>query len=258
LPVPSHWKEVTLQNVWFRYSERGVWSAQGIDLTLEQGKFYGFVGRSGAGKTTLVNILLGLLEPSRGSVLINGRKLDDFSISSWQKLFGYVPQDAFILDGTILENITFGDGDLDKARLDESIKQAQLTEVVRALSKGVDTQVGERGRQLSGGQAQRLAIARALYRRPEILFLDEATSALDGITETELYEGIVDLRGHVTAFIIAHRVTTLRHCDRIFVLDQGQIAASGTYDELLKQSEIFRGLAAQAEKPSEEPLPATV
>jgi len=246
VPVPVDWRNLVLDSVWFRYSEGANWSLKGISIELERGKFYGFVGRSGAGKTTLVNLLLGLIEPTQGAVYLDDKSFDGISVSDWQRRFGYVPQDPFIIDRTVRENVTFGEA-ADEARVHQVLGEARLETFVGRLEKGLDTNVGERGRRLSGGQAQRLAIARAMFKNPDILFLDEATSALDSITEAEFHDVLDGLRGKLTALIIAHRVTTLRRCDRIFVLDAGSIVDSGTYDELLERSEIFRRLAAQVD-----------
>jgi ABC-type multidrug transport system fused ATPase/permease subunit len=247
--VPADWRRLSLADVSFRYPKAGSWSLQDATIELERGKSYGFVGRSGAGKTTLVNLLLGLIEPTRGAVCVDGRPLPEFRLSSWHRKFGYVPQDAFLFDDSLRENIRFGSNGSDEVRLRAAIDAAQLGSLVDRLATGLDSRVGERGREISGGQSQRVAIARALYRRPEILFLDEATSALDSVTEAAIYDAIEAMRGESLALIVAHRVSTLRRCDRIFVLERGRIVESGTYQELLARSELFRALAAQSEQP---------
>jgi ABC-type multidrug transport system fused ATPase/permease subunit len=247
VPVPANWRKLIIESVWFRYKPDAAWSLKDVNVELERGKFYGFVGRSGSGKTTLVNMLLGLIEPTRGVVRLDDKSFDGISISDWQRHFGYVPQDPFIIDQTLRENVTFGET-ADDERVHKVLDAARLKAFVSGLESGLDTKVGERGRRLSGGQVQRLAIARALFKEPDILFLDEATSALDSITETEFHDSIDALRGELTALIIAHRVTTLLRCDRIFVLDSGTIVESGTYEELLDRSEIFRRLAAQVDE----------
>jgi ABC-type multidrug transport system fused ATPase/permease subunit len=193
--------------------------------------------------------LLGLIEPTRGAVCVDGRPLPEFRLSSWHRKFGYVPQDAFLFDDSLRENVRFGSIESDEVRLRAAIDAAQLGSLVDRLATGLDSRVGERGREISGGQSQRVAIARALYRRPEILFLDEATSALDSVTEAAIYDAIEAMRGESLALIVAHRVSTLRRCDRIFVLERGRIVESGTYQELLARSELFRALAAQSEQP---------
>jgi ATP-binding cassette subfamily C protein len=238
----------------FRYPEAADRSLENASLSLERGKFYGFVGQSGAGKSTLANLLLGLIGPTRGAISIDGRPLAEFAIADWRRRFGYVPQDAFILDATLRDNITFGEP-ADDARVQDAIARAGLADVVARLDGGLDTVLGERGRRFSGGQAQRVAIARALFRKPEILFFDEATSALDSVTEAEIHLAIESLRGEAMAIMIAHRISSLRRCDLIFMLDGGRIVESGTYDELLARSEPFRRLAAQGDDVT--PLPAT-
>jgi ABC-type multidrug transport system fused ATPase/permease subunit len=248
-PVPPQWKRLSLQEVSFRYPGSQSWSLQGATITLEHGKSYGFVGPSGAGKSTLVNLLLGLIEPTCGTVRVDNEDLSRILITDWHRGFGYVPQDPFIFDASLRDNIVFGEKS-DDVRVSEVIDQVRLTGVAAHLPAGLDTLLGERGRRLSGGQVQRVAIARALFRRPDILFLDEATSALDSITESEIYSTIDDLRGNVTTLMIAHRVTSLRHCDRIFVLDQGHVIDSGTFDDLMVRSKLFRRLAAQEDEPA--------
>jgi ABC-type multidrug transport system fused ATPase/permease subunit len=246
VPVPSQWKRLSLQEVSFRYPGSESWSLEGVTIILERGRSYGFVGRSGAGKSTLVNLLLGLIEPACGTVRVDDEDLSRILITDWHRRFGYVPQDPFIFDVSLRDNIVFGENS-DHERVLEVIDQVRLTSVAAELPAGLDTLLGERGRRLSGGQAQRVAIARALFRRPDILFLDEATSALDSITESEIYSAIDRLRGNVMALMIAHRVTSLRRCDQIFVLDQGRIIDSGTFDDLMVRSKLFRRLAAQDE-----------
>jgi ATP-binding cassette, subfamily B, bacterial PglK len=248
-PVPPQWKCLSLQEVSFRYPGSESWSLEGATITLERGKSYGFVGRSGAGKSTLVNLLLGLIEPACGAVWVDDEDLSRISITDWHRRFGYVPQDPFIFDVSLRDNIVFGENS-NHERVLEVIDQVRLVSVVADLPAGLDTLLGERGRRLSGGQAQRVAIARALFRRPDILFLDEATSALDSITESEIYSTVDDLRGNVTVLMIAHRVTSLRRCDRIFVLHQGRIIDSGTFDDLMVRSKLFRRLAAQDDEPA--------
>ncbi len=241
---PAQWHSLELRDASFQYPGASRAGLNGVRLQLERGRFYGFVGRSGAGKTTLVNLLLGLLDPTEGQVLVDGVPLQDFAIGDWHRRVGYVPQDAFILDATLRDNITFGEPPSDE-RVLAALARARLSSLVDGLKAGLDTELGERGRRFSGGQAQRVAIARALYKGCDILLLDEATSALDSITEAEIHESLEPLRDHVLALMIAHRVSTLRRCDRIFVLDAGRIVAEGSYEQLMERSELFRALAAQ-------------
>jgi ABC-type multidrug transport system fused ATPase/permease subunit len=213
-----------------------------VELSLNRGGFYGFIGQSGAGKTTLANLLLGLIDPTAGAVRVDEIPLPLLSRTSWQKSFGYVPQDPFILDGTVRENITFGQPASDD-EIWRALRLARLRDVVERLDGKLDARVGENGRQLSGGQVQRLAIARALLRAPDVLFLDEATSALDTLTEAELLGTLSELRGQTTIIMITHRMHALRDCDNIFVLENGRLIAKGTYDELEKNSRQFCELA---------------
>ena len=239
--VPPKWRTLALDKVSFRYPGSKIENLTDVTITLDRGRSYGFVGRSGAGKSTLVNLLLGLIEPASGNVLVDGVPLSTLSLTQWQGRFGYVPQDPFILDASLRTNVAFGE-EADEARVREALTKAHLTSVMERSAAGIDAELGERGRQISGGQAQRLAIARALYKRCDVLLLDEATSALDSITESEVHQSVEELRGEVLVLMIAHRLTTLRGCDIIFVLEDGRIVDSGAYEELAARSDLFRAL----------------
>jgi ABC-type bacteriocin/lantibiotic exporter with double-glycine peptidase domain len=197
---------------------------------------------SGAGKTTLVDVIVGLLVPSEGRVEVDGSALDEDNRAAWQSRIAYVPQNMFLLDSSIAQNIALGipAADINRDRLLEAARLAQLDEFIKTLPAGYDHRVGERGIQLSGGQRQRIGIARALYREATVLVFDEATNALDGLTEQELMATLGSLRGRYTTILIAHRMTTVRSCDIIFELENGKITGSGTYDGLLKSSAVFR------------------
>ncbi|MFJ3056130.1 ABC transporter ATP-binding protein [Herbaspirillum sp. NPDC087042] len=212
-----------------------------LSLRIERGKSIAFVGSSGAGKTTAVDLLLGLLEPGRGQILVDGTPLSHGVARSWRRNFGYVPQTIYLSDDSIRNNIAFGQlpHEIDEARVNAVIEQAQLSSLVARLPDGLDTIVGDRGARLSGGQRQRIGIARALYRNPPILVLDEATSALDNETEREITEAIRALSGDKTVILIAHRLSTIAHCDKIVFLVDGAVKASGTYQELLRDCELF-------------------
>jgi ATP-binding cassette, subfamily B, bacterial PglK len=192
------------------------------------------IGKSGAGKTTLVDVILGLLQPEKGDILADGESIYQ-NIRSWQDLVGYIPQSIFLVDDTVERNIAFGvpNSKIDSAKLERVIKVAQLGELVEQLPNGIKTQVGERGIRLSGGQRQRIGIARALYHEREILVLDEATAALDNETESLISEAINSLAGQKTLIIIAHRLSTVKNCDRIYLLEKGRIVNSGTYQEVV-------------------------
>jgi HlyD family secretion protein len=202
----------------------------------------GIVGVNGSGKTTLVDVIVGLLVPSEGRVEVDGSVLDETSRAAWQSRVAYVPQNIFLLDSSIAQNIALGipAAEINRGRLLEAVRLAQLDEFIKTLPAGCDHRVGERGIQLSGGQRQRIGIARALYRAATVLVLDEATNALDGLTEQELMSTLGCLRGRYTTILIAHRMTTVRSCDIIFELENGKITGSGTYDGLLKSSAVFR------------------
>jgi ABC-type multidrug transport system fused ATPase/permease subunit len=219
----------------------------GVDLTIVRGESVGIVGSSGAGKSTLVDVLLGLLAPSAGRITVDGRDIRT-ALRSWQRHIGYVPQEPFLLDDTLRRNVAFGiaDAEIDDRRVDSALRLAQLADFVATLSDRLDTLLGERGTRLSGGQRQRVAIARALYYEPEVLVFDEATSALDSPTERELIAALEALHGVKTLVVIAHRLTTVRRCDRLAVLRDGRVTAIGSYDELLARDAGFRELAATA------------
>jgi ATP-binding cassette, subfamily B, bacterial PglK len=204
-----------------------------VDLTVRAGEFIGIVGPTGGGKTTLVDLLLGLLTPRVGRVTVDGVDVHDRT-DAWHASLGVVHQDIFLADATLRRNIALGvpDDEIDEGRVREAVELAQLDTFVAALRDGLDTFVGERGVRVSGGQRQRLAIARALYRRPSVLFFDEGTSALDTTTETLLMEGLERLRGERTIIAVAHRLSTVRSCDRVVLIDGGRIVDVGPFDEL--------------------------
>ena len=205
-----------------------------VTFTIQRGQSVGIVGPTGAGKSTLVDVLLGLLPPTTGRVLIDGEPLEGRE-RAWQRQIGYVSQDVYLLDDTLRRNIAFGipDGAIDEARLAAAVAQARLDEVVAALPQKLETVVGENGARLSGGQRQRVAIARALYHDPPVLFFDEATAALDNQTEREVTEAIAAVHGTRTVIAIAHRLSTVKNCDRLIYLRDGKLAGIGTYQELI-------------------------
>jgi ATP-binding cassette subfamily C protein len=218
-----------------------------VGLTIAKGESIGVVGPSGAGKSTLIDLLLGLLEPTAGRITVDGRDIAT-AIRSWRRHIGYVPQEPFILDDTVRRNVAFGvaDAEVDDRRVMAALRMAQLAEVLAGLPRGLDTMLGEHGTRLSGGQRQRVAVARALYHEPEVLIFDEATSALDTPTERELIAALDALRGVKTLIVIAHRLTTVRRCDRLALLRDGRVAAVGPYDDLLARDPGFREMAGAA------------
>lgn len=230
----SFTQAIVLNKVNYAYPEAASNSLTDISLTIKKGESIALIGKSGAGKTTLVDVLLGLLIPQSGDIQVDGLSVYN-SLRSWQNLIGYIPQTIFLTDDTIERNIAFGvtDDKIDRQRLNNAIRSAQLTELVAQLPEGLQTMVGEHGVRLSGGQRQRIGIARALYHEREILVLDEATSALDNETENLISKAIQDLSGTKTMIIIAHRLTTVEHCDRIYEMQKGSIIKCGSYQEVV-------------------------
>ncbi len=240
-----HRGEIRLNDVSFRYAHDRPWALECVSLSIAPQSTVGIVGANGSGKTTLVDLIAGLLVPAAGHVEIEGTALDDDNRAAWQTHVAYVPQNIFLLDAGIAQNIALGIAapDIDRRRLLEAARLAQLDELITALPQGLEHRVGERGVKLSGGQRQRIGIARALYREASVLLLDEATNALDGLTERELMATLGRLRGRYTTVLIAHRMSTVRSCDLIFQLEHGKLIGSGTYDALLRDSEAFRRMA---------------
>jgi ABC-type multidrug transport system fused ATPase/permease subunit len=232
-------QKLSLKNIIYQYPDVSAKAINDISFDIYKGQSIGLIGKSGSGKTTLVDIILGLLYPKSGDI-----QVDDVSIyqnlRAWQNLIGYIPQSIFLTDETIEKNIAFGTPDhlIDQEKLEKAIKSAQLEELIQELPQGLKTEVGERGVRLSGGQRQRVGIARALYHEREILVLDEATSALDNETEQLVNESIKSLSGTKTMIIIAHRLSTVEHCDRLYLLGQGKILKAGTYQEVVVNQEI--------------------
>lgn len=207
-------------------------AVKGISLRISKGESVGIIGGSGSGKTTLIDLLLGLLQPQEGRVLVDEQPISD-NLRSWMDKVAYIPQSAFLLDDTIVANVAFGVVDIDMARVKEALALAQLEAFVSSLPNKENTVVGERGARLSGGQRQRIVVARALYQKRDLLVMDEATAALDSETEQEVVEAVRALRGKVTMIIIAHRLTTLKYCDTIYVLEEGRLVRSGSYQDVV-------------------------
>lgn len=234
---------ITLDNVEFLYPGAARPSLSGLTMEIPKGSVVGFVGPTGAGKTTLVDVVLGLLVPTSGRVLVDDRDLRHHA-GWWRRQVGYVPQDVFLVDDTIRRNVAFGipDSEIDDVAVQRAIEAAQLAQFVESLPARADTVVGERGVRLSGGQRQRIGIARALYHDPSVLVLDEATSSLDNETERYVMDAVDHLRGSRTIMMIAHRMTTVRNCDRLYLLRNGCVVGCGSWEELQRESGDFRRL----------------
>ena len=243
---------LVFSDVTYRYPSADCDSLKSINFTVHAGTSIGIVGLTGGGKTTLVDVMLGLLEPTSGSIFVDGVKISEANKRSWANNIGYVPQRLYLSDATIAANVAFGFSEIDQDRVIDACKKAQLHEFICSkLPKGYDTVVGERGVRLSGGQCQRVGLARAFYRNPKLLILDEATSALDNLTEIEVMEAVNSMASEdVTVIMVAHRLTTVKKCSRILLLNDGRIEADGTYDELVNGSEVFNQMVSrQAQMP---------
>jgi len=245
-PPLSLANQLVLENIHYKYPTAEASALNGLTLEIPANSTIGVVGGTGAGKTTVIDIMLGLLSPAEGEMRVDGTLIDADAVRAWQKTLGYVPQTIFLSDTTVAENIAFGvpRADIDMAAVERAGKMSALHDFVMSeLPQGYDTEVGERGVRLSGGQRQRIGIARALYHDPSTLILDEATSALDNLTEAAVMEAVRNIAGQKTIVMIAHRLSTVRNCDTIFLLRHGQVAAAGTYDELVTNNDEFRRMA---------------
>lgn len=238
----TDFNSLEIKNLCYKYpGERG-FILNGVNLTINKNESIGLVGFSGAGKSTLIDILVGFLDYKVGKIILDGEVLTKSTHNEFKKKIGFVSQNVFLLDASIEENIAFGveEDKIDYEKLNKSIQQSSLEELLKDLPNGLKTQVGERGVQLSGGQIQRIAIARSLYKECEILIFDEATSSLDGITERNILQSINNLQGKKTIIMIAHRLTTLEDCDKIYVLDKGKVDDFGNFKYLSKNNLIFK------------------
>jgi ABC-type multidrug transport system fused ATPase/permease subunit len=240
---------IRLSKITYRYPNAAQPALKSIDLSIPAFSTIGFVGATGSGKTTTVDVILGLLEPQEGTLSIDGRAVTATNRRQWQRAIGYVPQQIYLADASVAANIAFGvdSRGIDQEAVERASKIANLHEfVVSELPQGYATTVGERGVRLSGGQRQRIGIARALYHSPQVLILDEATSALDNLTEQAVMEAVNNLSHDITIILIAHRLSTVRQCDQIYLLERGEVKASGTYEELTANNHQFAAMASRA------------
>jgi ATP-binding cassette, subfamily B, bacterial PglK len=248
---PLEFKQsIRLDNVCFRYSSDGPWVLYDLGLEITKGARVGFVGSTGSGKSTALDLLMGLLQPTEGEFLVDGQSLGKKYARAWQKNIAHVPQAIYLSDSTIAENIAFGVPleSIDMERVRQAAKQAQISDFIENQSEGYNVFVGERGVRLSGGQRQRIGIARAFYKKASLLVFDEATSALDNATERSVIKSLEELSRDITIILIAHRLTTIQHCDIVVELDDGKVVAQGTYEQLCESSPSFQKMTQKMTK----------
>jgi ATP-binding cassette subfamily B protein len=243
-PLAFH-EAIRFDSIRFRYSDKGPWVLDGFNLSIRKGFRVGFVGTTGSGKSTALDLLMALLPPTEGRLLVDGVPVTGTRVRAWQRVIAHVPQHVFLADSSVAENIAFGipPKDIDFERVRQAAAQAQIADFIEERPEGYAAVVGERGIRLSGGQRQRIGIARALYKRASVLIFDEATSALDNATEQRVMGAIENLNRELTIVLIAHRLSTVRRCDLIVELEGGKVTAQGTYEQLLETSPSFRKLA---------------
>jgi len=241
-------KSIELKNIQFTYPGKAEPALRDLTMTIGVNQVIGLVGASGSGKSTAIDILLGLIQPEKGELLIDGEPITKQQLRAWQNSLGFVPQSIFLADSSIRENIAFGLPPelVDEKKVQRAATMAHLDELLAELPDGLNTRVGERGVQLSGGQRQRIGIARALYHDADVLILDEATSALDGITEKLIMDAIHDFSGRKTIVMIAHRLATVQKCDTIYILDSGEVTAYGSYQKLASDNVVFQQMLQHA------------
>ncbi|MDQ7969615.1 MAG: ATP-binding cassette domain-containing protein, partial [Oxalicibacterium faecigallinarum] len=245
-PLPFS-SAIDFDRVSFRYSEEGPWVLSNLSLNIRKGSRIGLVGSTGSGKSTTLDILMGLLSPTEGQLMVDGLPVQGDRLRAWQRTIAHVPQSIYLSDSSFTENIAFGvpAEQIDHERVKLAARQAQIADFIESCPQGYQTPVGERGTRLSGGQRQRVGIARALYKQASVLIFDEATSALDNVTENSLMESIGSLNRDLTILLIAHRLTTVRQCDIVIEMKNGVVHAQGDYDSLLRDSASFRQLAGE-------------
>jgi ATP-binding cassette subfamily B protein len=239
-PAPQPLKlrsSICFDNVRFRYEINGPWVIDGVDFVIQAGARVGLIGHTGSGKSTAIDLLMGLLEPTQGRILVDGNPISLDHRRAWQLSVAHVPQNIFLADATIAENIAFGipSDEIDIERVRKASEQARIAEFIESRPEAYNSTVGERGVRLSGGQRQRICIARALYKQANVLIFDEATSALDNETEQAVMQVIEDLSKDLTLIIIAHRLTTLKNCTQILELGGGRIKRAGSYQDIVNQ-----------------------
>ncbi|MDC3090798.1 ABC transporter ATP-binding protein/permease [Rickettsiales bacterium] len=244
-------KSVSLNGVFFKYRNRKKSSLEKLDLEIKYGKSVALVGPTGSGKSTIINLLLGLYLPDKGTLKVDQKKIDKSNVRSWQKSIGFVPQEIYLSDEIVKNNIAFGipDHEIDMERVIQTSKMAGIYDFIsNELPEKFNTLIGERGSRISGGQKQRIGIARALYHDPSFIVFDEATSSLDNITERLISETVFKTFKDKTIIMVAHRISTIKNCDLIYVINKGAVEAKGSYDQLLKNSDLFKNIVLGKKK----------
>jgi HlyD family secretion protein len=239
-------KELILKNVYFKYPEKNKPALNNIDIKIKSKKIIGIAGHTGSGKSTILDIILGLIQPTSGKLTVDGKILNNKAlVRKWQNNFGFVPQNIYLSNSTIIQNIAFGipEKNINLDKVKAAAKLANIDKFIEQLPQKFHTMIGDRGVRFSGGERQRIGIARSLYFDPSILIFDEATNALDSFTEKLILKAIKDISKHKTIIIVAHRLNTLKICDNIFLIDSGKLIAQGNYNSLIKYSKDFRKLA---------------
>jgi HlyD family secretion protein len=241
-------QSIELKNITFAYPNKKEPALSEININLSVNNVVGLVGISGSGKSTIIDVLMGLIKPQTGELLVDGQIVNGTNRRSWQINIGFVSQSIFLSEGSIAENVAFGLNvlEIDDEKVKRALELAHLLDFTETLEKGIYTKIGERGVQISGGQRQRIGIARALYHNASVLVFDEATSALDGITEKMIMDAIHDFSGKKTIVIIAHRLKTVEKCDKIYFVDKGKVLDEGSFNELLGRNQHFQQLADHA------------
>ncbi|MFT9597383.1 ABC transporter ATP-binding protein [Mesobacillus sp.] len=247
-PVKSNMKSIEFKNITFSYDENKMIFSN-LSLQMPPGKMVALVGPSGAGKTTLFNLLQGFYQPQSGKILIDGISTEEMALSELRSAIAHVPQETFLFAGTIRENLSLAREGISEVEMMEAAKQACIHDFIMGLHQGYDSEIGERGIKLSGGQKQRIAIARAFLKDAPILLLDEATSALDSHTESEVKQALEHLMSGKTTIVIAHRLSTIQNADQIIVLDEGEVVQTGTHEELISENGLYRKLNSTVLKP---------